>query len=95
MGVPLIIREQVAGSMVVCTLPTSPPFTAREYSLVSSAADQLSIALQNVALHQEIQKRGDLRGELLHQSVSAQEKERQRIARELKASEAALESGSD
>ncbi|MFN2105841.1 MAG: histidine kinase [Candidatus Promineifilaceae bacterium] len=83
LGVPLNIRGQYSGSLVICTVPEKPPFSAREFSLVSTAAEQLSIALQNAALYQELQERDKLRGELLHQVVSAQETERQRIAREL------------
>ena len=83
LGVPLNIRGQFSGSLVICTVPNKPPFSAREFSLISTAAEQLSIALQNAALYQELQERDKLRGELLHQVVSAQETERQRIAREL------------
>ncbi len=83
LGVPLNIRGQYSGSLVICTVPEKSPFSAREFSLVSTAAEQLSIALQNAALYQELQERERLRGELLHQVVSAQETERQRIAREL------------
>lgn len=83
LGVPLNIRGQLSGSLVICTLPSKPPFSAREFSLISTASEQLSIALQNAALYQELQERDKLRGELLHQVVSAQETERQRIAREL------------
>ena len=83
LGVPLSMRGQLAGSLVICTTPEQPPFSSREFSLISTAAEQLSIALQNAALYREIQERDKMRGELLHQVVSAQEMERQRIAREL------------
>jgi signal transduction histidine kinase len=83
LGVPLNIPELCTGSLVMCTVPGNPPFSAREYSLISTAAEELSIALQNAALYREIQERDKLRGELLHQVVNAQETERQRIAREL------------
>ncbi|MFN2138312.1 MAG: GAF domain-containing sensor histidine kinase [Candidatus Promineifilaceae bacterium] len=83
MGVPLTSHGQQSGSLVVCTVPGKLPFSAREFSLVSTAADQLSIALQNAALYRAIQERDLRRGELLNQVVTAQEMERQRIAREL------------
>ena len=83
LGVPLNIRGRHSGALVVCTVPDKEPFSTREFSLISTAAEQLSIALQNSDLYQEIQERDKLRGELLHQVVSAQEMERQRIAREL------------
>lgn len=45
---------------------------------------ELQAAMQDLSiLYQEVQRREALRGELLHQVVSAQEHERQRIAREL------------
>jgi len=83
LGVPLNIRGRHSGALVICTIPDKIPFSGREFSLISTAAEQLSIALQNSDLYQEIQERDKLRGELLHQVVSAQEMERQRIAREL------------
>ncbi len=83
LGVPLHMRGQLTGSLVICTALDQPPFSAREYSLIGTAAEQLGIALQNAALYQEIQERDELRSELLHQVVTAQEMERQRIAREL------------
>jgi signal transduction histidine kinase len=83
LGVPLNIRGRHSGALVICTIPDKTPFSAREFSLISTAAEQLSIALQNSDLYQEIQERDKMRGELLHQVVSAQEMERQRIAREL------------
>jgi signal transduction histidine kinase len=83
LGVPLNMRGALTGALVICTLPSKPPFSAREFSLISTAAELLSIALQNAKLYQELQDRDKLRGELLHQVVTAQETERQRIAREL------------
>lgn len=50
---------------------------------MSTVAGQLSMAIENATLYEEVQAREALRSELLHQVVSAQEKERQRIAREL------------
>lgn len=83
LGVPLVVQEQVAGSLVLSATPETRPFTNRDISLLSTVGGQLSIALENAILYQEVQAREILRGKLLHQIVSAQEKERQRIAREL------------
>lgn len=82
-GVPLTVQDRVIGSLVTCTGPLLPPFNAQDVSFVSTVAGQLSIALQNAALYHEVQERELLRGELLRRVVSAQEQERQRIAREL------------
>ena len=82
-GVPLIVKEQVGGSLVLSIRTESFPFTERDLSLISIVAGQLSMAIENATLYQEVQDRDALRGELLNQVVSAQEHERQRIAREL------------
>jgi two-component system, NarL family, sensor histidine kinase UhpB len=44
---------------------------------------ELAIALENAELHQQVQERDVLRGDLLRRSAEAQEAERKRIAREL------------
>ncbi|MCB8928428.1 MAG: sensor histidine kinase, partial [Ardenticatenaceae bacterium] len=55
----------------------------RDLDLLEAIASQLTIAIENATRYGESQARETLRGELLHQVVSAQERERQRIAREL------------
>ncbi|MBP7043104.1 MAG: GAF domain-containing sensor histidine kinase [Chloroflexi bacterium] len=82
-GVPLTVQSRTAGSMVLSVNPFTEPFSQRDLSLIIAVAGQLSIAIENVNLYQAVQEREALRGELLHQVVAAQEKERQRIAREL------------
>ncbi len=82
-GVVLASSGNLDGSLVMCTRPSQAPFSSREYSLINTAAEQISIAAQNARLYRELQDREELRGELLHQVVTAQEMERQRIAREL------------
>lgn len=82
-GVPLIAQGQVTGSVVLSVNPFSDPLSKRDLALIIAVAGQLSIAIENANLYQAVQEREALRGELLHQVVAAQEKERQRIAREL------------
>jgi len=82
-GVPLIVQGQVAGSVVLSVNPFADPLSKRDLALIIAVAGQLSIAIENANLYQAVQEREALRGELLHQVVAAQEKERQRIAREL------------
>ena len=82
-GVPLETQAGIAGSLVLTVSPETPPLSERDISLISTIASQLSMAIQNANLYREVQTREELRGELLHQVVSAQEQERQRIAREL------------
>ncbi len=82
-GMPVLMQEELMGSLVLSANPKTSAFTGRDLYLLSTIAGQLGIALENVRLYEEVQAREALRGELLHQIVSAQEKERQRIAREL------------
>lgn len=82
-GVPLSIHGQVIGSLVLHLRPEAKSLTARDLSLLGTIAGQLSLAIENANRYEETQARELLRGELLHQVVSAQERERQRIAREL------------
>lgn len=83
MGMPLVIREQVAGSLVISMDGNSNWLTQRDLSLIRTVASQLSLAVANATLYKEVQARDELRGELLHQIVSAQELERQGFARDL------------
>lgn len=82
-GVPLLAQQHVMGSVVFSVKPNTAPFTQRDLSLIVAITGQLSIAIENASLYQEVQAREAMRGELLQQIVAAQEKERQRVAREL------------
>jgi signal transduction histidine kinase len=83
MAMPLTAGGRVIGSLVFCTLYDATPFSPRDVALARAVADQLSVAIDNATLYDEVQQNVRLRGELLHRVVSAQEAERQRIAREL------------
>ena len=83
LGVPIIIGDKTMGCLVIILQPQAFPFSERDLSLIRTIAGQLGMALENATLYAEVQARDALRGELLHQVVSAQEKERQRVAREL------------
>ena len=83
MAMPITARGQVIGSLVFCTLYEAVPFSLHDVALARAVADQLSVAIDNATLYDEVEQSGKLRGELLHRIVSAQEAERQRIAREL------------
>ncbi len=82
-GVPLVIQDQVNGCLVLEVAAGANCLTTRDHDLIHTVASQLSMAVANATLYQEVQAREELRGELLRQVVSAQESERQRIAREL------------
>ena len=83
LGMPLVAQERVCGSLVLGVGREAPPLTTRDLSLASTIASQLSIAMENAMLYEEVREREALRGELYRRIVSAQERERQRIAREL------------
>jgi len=83
MAMPLTARGDIIGSLVFCTLYGATPFSLRDVALARAIADQLSVAIDNATLYEEVQQSDKVRGELLHRAVSAQEAERQRIAREL------------
>ncbi len=82
-GIPLQVQDYTVGSLVLHLDPTVNNLRMRDLSLLSIIAGLLSIAIENATRYEEAQAREALRGELLHQVVSAQERERQRIAREL------------
>ncbi|MCA9927048.1 MAG: GAF domain-containing sensor histidine kinase [Anaerolineales bacterium] len=83
MGFPLMRQDQVTGALILQVNTTNVPINLNEIKLLQTVVGQISIALEKATLYQEVQAREMLRGELLHQVVSAQEQERQRIAREL------------
>jgi signal transduction histidine kinase len=82
-AMPLFARGEVIGSLVLCTVYDAQPLSLRDAALARAIADQLSVAIENATLYDEVQQSGKVRGELLHRVVTAQEAERQRIAREL------------
>ncbi|HID53513.1 MAG TPA: hypothetical protein EYP41_15960 [Anaerolineae bacterium] len=82
-GIPLVIQDQVNGCLVLNVEAGANCLTVRDHDLIRTVASQLSMAIANATLYQEVQAREELRGELLRQVVAAQESERQRIAREL------------
>ena len=83
LAMPLAVGGRVIGSLVLCAVYDAAPLTLRDAALARAIADQLSIAIENATLYDQVQQSGKVRGELLHRVVSAQEAERQRIAREL------------
>lgn len=83
LGFPLGDVEWVAGGLILGLPLEMTLLSQRDFTLLETIASQLTIAIENATRYGESQARETLRGELLHQVVSAQERERQRIAREL------------
>jgi len=81
---PITTHQMIYGSIVlvrVSPIPYRP--AAPEMVLMAGVAQQLGVSIENALLSEEAQRHGRLLSELLRQIVSAQETERQRIAREL------------
>lgn len=79
---PLISKSQVFGLLhVVSSEPNR--FSAEDLGLLDSIGHQMGVAIENAGLWQELKRREEVRGQLLEQTISVQEAERKRIAREL------------
>jgi signal transduction histidine kinase len=83
LGLPLGDVDSVCGGLVLGLVVEQSLLRQRDLFLLDTIVSQLTIAIENATRYGESQARETLRGELLHQVVSAQERERQRIAREL------------
>lgn len=81
-AVPLLVKEQTVGLLnLVCEEENR--FEAEDLDLLAAIGRQLGIAVENARLWAEVRRKEALRGELLRRIITAQEEERQRIAREL------------
>ena len=85
MSFPLIVHAATIGSVTLswATPERCAPLPVEEYEIMVGVAQQLAVAIENARLRQQAQERERLLEDLLHQVVSVQETERQRIAREL------------
>ena len=82
-GVPLVRKERTRGGLLLEVAADQAGFSAADLPLAGAMAAPLSIAVENAILYGELKSHDAARGELLHRIVSAQEAERQRVAREL------------
>ncbi len=80
--VPLISKSQVFGLLHVASSKPSQ-FTAEDIQLLSAIGHQMGVAIENARLWEELRRKEEVRGQLLKGTISAQEAERKRIAREL------------
>lgn len=80
--VPLRAHGGTLGVLSVA-FDASHPFDEHNLRLLSAIGRQMGVALENARLWEELRQKEQLRSELLARSLSAQERERQRIAREL------------
>ncbi len=81
-SIPLRAKDKVLGVLNVAS-HRARKFSSEDIRLLSGIAAQIAIAVENAKLHQDVQRKDEIRGELLSEMFSIQEKERRRIAREL------------
>ncbi len=81
-SVPLRSKEKVLGVMNIAS-HEARKFSSEDIQLLESIAAQIAVDVENAKLHQEVQRKDEIRGELLREIFSIQEEERRRIAREL------------
>lgn len=81
-SVPLRAKEKILGVLNIAS-HEARKFSSEDIQLLSSIAAQIATAVENAMLHQEVQHKDEIRGELLREIFAIQEEERRRIAREL------------
>ncbi len=81
-SVPLKSKERVVGVLNIAS-QTPRVFSQQEVQLLTSLSHQIGIAIENAQLYRELQGKEQMREQLRRRIISAQEDERQRVAREL------------
>jgi signal transduction histidine kinase len=81
-SIPLHAKEQIVGVLNVARRDLRP-FSEREVGLLTAFGHQIGVAIENARLWSEVKDKERALSELLKKTISVQEEERQRIAREL------------
>lgn len=81
-SIPLVSRNQVIGVLNVASRDARL-FSENDLSMLDSIGRQIGVAAENARLWEEVKEKETLRGQLLEKIITAQENERQRLAREL------------
>ncbi|MFQ5826796.1 MAG: GAF domain-containing protein, partial [Dehalococcoidia bacterium] len=79
---PLTARGVTLGAIGVGKIK-SHGFSSEDMELLTTVSNHFGLAIQNATLYEEVQHKEELRGQLLHKAITAQEEERKRLAREL------------
>ncbi len=83
LGVPLRSQVQILGGVALSSVREEEPLGRDELNLLTAFAQQIAASVENARLYQVVQERENQLEDLVRQLVTAQEGERQRIAREL------------
>ena len=81
-SVPLRSKKGVLGVLLIASHEPRG-FSSNDIQFLEGIARQITTAIENAKLHEEVQRKEEIRGELLREILSIQEGERSRIAREL------------
>ena len=81
-AVPLISKSRVFGLLHIASSELGR-FTEDNLRLLDALGRQMGVAIENARLWDELKRREEVRRQLLEGTISAQEAERKRIAREL------------
>ena len=81
--IPLTDNQRILGCVALHWHVAPERITSQELAILSGIATQIGISLENVYLLEELREKEKIRGRLLERVISIQERERERIAREL------------
>ncbi len=81
-SIPIQSQDKILGVLNIASNEIHR-FSSKDIRLLEGIAGEIATSIENVRLQQEIQRKEEIRGELLREIMSIQEEERRRIAREL------------
>ncbi len=80
--IPLVSRGVALGTLCIASIHPRD-YQPTELELLMALGSQIAVGIENARLYEELERREQLRGELLEKVITAQEDERKRIARDL------------